>query len=161
MKKIIVFAFLSFIISCSNRKNKMEIKKIPNVEIITGTKSQVDYFEVYDFESYSSEETMLKIKDYYKTSLENDTLKNGKEYRYCFYAHVWNVKYPSFAGKNTSNFEKGGIRDWDNPLFNEMDEYLLAMIYHDSLTTNYVIYKNNNIVLDETENNKKAMKINK
>lgn len=155
MKKIIVFAFLFFIISCSNKKNKMEIKKIPNIEIITGQKSKVDYFEVYNFESHSVEQTMLKIKDYYKTTLENDIVKKDQEYRCCFYTHVSNVKYSSFVGKNTSNFEEGGIRDWDNPLLYNMDEFLLAMIYHDSQTTNYVIYKNNSIVLDVTEENKK------
>ncbi|MCC9070242.1 hypothetical protein LNQ49_01310 [Flavobacterium sp. F-65] len=133
----------------------MEIKKIPNVEIITGSKSKVDYFEVYNNDSYSMEEAMLKIKDFYKTTLENDTIQKYEEYRYCFYTHTSNTKYSSFIGNNTSNFEEGGIRDWDNPFFYNMDEYLFAMIYHDSQSTNYVIYKNNIIVLDETENNKK------
>jgi hypothetical protein len=133
----------------------MEIKEIPNVEIITGSKSKVDYFEVYDYESYSIEEAMLKIKDFYKTTLKNDAIQKYEEYRCCFYTHVSNVKYSSFIGNNTSNFEEGGIRDWDNPLFYNRNEYLFAMIYHDSQSTNYVIYKNNKIVLDETENNKK------
>lgn len=155
MKKIIVFIFLFFIISCSDKKNKMEIKKIPNVEIITGSKSKVEYFEVYDHESHSIEEAMLKIKDFYKTTLKNDTIQKYEEYRCCFYTHASNVNYSSFIGNNTSNFEEGGIRDWDSPLFYNMDEYLFAMIYHDSQSTNYIIYKNNKIVLDETENNKK------
>ena len=60
---------------------------------------------------------------------------------------------PAFP--SASNFEEGGIRDWDSPLFYNMDEYLFAMIYRDSQSTNYVVYKDNKIVLDETEHNKK------
>lgn len=153
MKKIIVFVFLFFFISCSNKKNKMEIKEIPNVEIITGSKSKVDYFEVYDYESHSMDEAMLKIKNFYKTTLKKDTIQKYEEYRCCFYRHVSNVNYSSFIGTNTSNFEEGGIRDWDNPFFYNMDEYLFAMVYRDNISTNFVIYEDNKIVLDERENN--------
>ncbi|MFB9076276.1 hypothetical protein ACFFLS_26060 [Flavobacterium procerum] len=153
MKKIIVFVFLFSIISCSNTKNKMEINKIANVEIITGSKSKVDYFEVYNHESVSIKEAMQKIKAFYKTTLKNDAIQKYEEYRCCFYVHTSRVKYSSFAGNNTSNFEEGGIRDWDNPLFYNMDEYLFAMIYRDNKSANFVIYEDNKIVMDETENN--------
>lgn len=151
MDKIIFLVFFLFFFSCSHKKIEMKIKKIPNIEIVTGTKSKIEYFEVFDYNSCTDDEILQEIKIYCKTNISADSLHKYDEYQCYFYKHTSFVNYSSFAGKNTSNFEEGGIRDWDNPSLYNMKKYLISKVFYEKNTVEYVIYKNDDIILNKTD----------
>ena len=133
----------------------MKIERIPGVEIIMGSKSKIEYFEVFGYEQNTENEILLELKEYCKSKLDIDSIHKYDEYQCYFYKHKLFANYSSFAGENTSNFEEGGIRDWDNPMFYNMGKKLISKVLFNGNNANYIIYKNGDIILDKMDNNEK------
>jgi hypothetical protein len=125
-----------------------------NLTLTTGTQSKIEYFEVANSEKYTNEALLAEIKNFGSSNIATDTLEKYSEVEQYYYRRSVRVNYNSYAGKNTSNFEEGGIRDWDNPRLYNMDKNLLARISYEGSEMTYALYKNGVVDFEKIEKRK-------